>query len=138
MRYVVDTNILSALEGMPANKMVVEKIAIHQHEIALTSVNWHEIWYGYHRLPTSRRKDRVRNFLYRVEELALPILPYDEEAALWFAEERARLSLVGKTPAYADGQIAAITAVNNLILVTRNRADFRDFPSLHLENWFSD
>jgi tRNA(fMet)-specific endonuclease VapC len=45
-------------------------------------------------------------------------------------------SQAGQTPAYCDGQIAAIAAVNNLTLVTRNINDFQHFQDLKLENWF--
>ncbi|MFB1486507.1 MULTISPECIES: hypothetical protein [unclassified Thiocapsa] len=38
--------------------------------------------------------------------------------------------------AHADSQIAAIAAVNGLVLVTRNTEDFADFSSLIVENWF--
>lgn len=137
MKYVLDTNTISVLENVPYHPAIAQKINAHQHQIAITAVTWHELWYGYHRLPPSQRKERVRNFLHDVEQLQLPILPYDEAAALWFAEERARLSLRGQTPAYADGQIAAITAVNHLILVTRNIPDFTAFHTLPLENWFT-
>jgi tRNA(fMet)-specific endonuclease VapC len=44
---------------------------------------------------------------------------------------------MGKTPAYADGQIAAIAQVNNLTLVTNNVSDYADFADLKLENWFT-
>jgi tRNA(fMet)-specific endonuclease VapC len=60
------------------------------------------------------------------------------EAAEWFAEERARLSQIGRPPSYPDGQIAAIAATNDLILVTRNTTDFADFIDLQVENWFYD
>jgi tRNA(fMet)-specific endonuclease VapC len=53
-------------------------------------------------------------------------LDYTTEAADWHAHERARLSQVGQTPPYADGQIAAIAAVNHLV-VTRNVTDFERF-----------
>jgi predicted nucleic acid-binding protein len=52
-------------------------------------------------------------------------------------KERARLIPLGLTPSYADGQIAAIAKVNNLILVTRNVADYANFQDLAIENWFS-
>ncbi len=39
-------------------------------------------------------------------------------------------------PAYADGEIAAIAAANNLTLVTRNIDDFSEFKNLELDNWF--
>ncbi|NJK66777.1 MAG: type II toxin-antitoxin system VapC family toxin [Microcoleus sp. CSU_2_2] len=60
-----------------------------------------------------------------------------QEAAEWFAKERARLIPISLTPSYADGQIAAIAKVNNLILVTRNVADYANFQDLQIENWFS-
>ena len=66
----------------------------------------------------------------------MPILPYTSIAARWFATERARLVSRGLTPSYPDGQIAAIAATNNLILVTRNTSDVIYFDGLQLENWF--
>ena len=71
-----------------------------------------------------------------LEETKIPLLPYDANAAKWHAEERARLVTIGKTPSFADGQIAAIAKVNNLILVTNNVSDYADFLELKLENWF--
>ncbi len=44
---------------------------------------------------------------------------------------------IGKAPACADGQIAAIAYTNNLILVTNNVADFINFQNLTVENWYS-
>jgi len=64
-------------------------------------------------------------------------LPYDTATVEWFARERARLVAIGKTPAYADGQIAAVAQVNNLIVVTNNVKDYTDFQHLQLKNWFA-
>jgi tRNA(fMet)-specific endonuclease VapC len=46
------------------------------------------------------------------------------------------LSEIGLTPAFADGQIAAVASTNQLILVTRNLKDFINFRDLTIENWF--
>jgi tRNA(fMet)-specific endonuclease VapC len=43
---------------------------------------------------------------------------------------------MGKTPAFVDGQIAAIAYCNNLILITNNISDFDNFQGLKIENWF--
>ena len=63
------------------------------------------------------------------------VLPYCEEAAQWHAEERARLSGIGQTPSFVDGQIAAIAHIHGAILVTGNIADFQSFSGLGVENW---
>lgn len=66
----------------------------------------------------------------------LIILPFEQAAAEWFVQERARLKSTGQTCAYADGELAAIAAVNNLILVSRNTSDFACFQNLTVHNWF--
>ena len=65
----------------------------------------------------------------------MPVLPYEARAAEWHAAERARLMAAGKTPAFADGQIAAVAITNGLILVTGNRPDFADFADLQTMDW---
>ncbi len=87
--------------------------------------------------PLRESEELVEMFLEDVVKKNLPILPYDEQAARWHAMERARLSLQGKSPSFVDGQIAAITVSNGLILITRNVDDFKGFSGLRLENWHS-
>lgn len=53
----------------------------------------------------------------------------------WHARERARLAAQGRTPPFADGQIAAITRVNDLILVTSSTDDFEPFEGLRIVDW---
>jgi tRNA(fMet)-specific endonuclease VapC len=65
------------------------------------------------------------------------LLPYDSRAARWHAEERARLQAKGLTPAFVDGQIAAVAATNNLTLVTRNVSDYKRFRGLKIVSWHS-
>ena len=67
--------------------------------------------------------------------VSFPILDYDQRAADWHALERARLVASGRTPPFVDGQIAAIARVNELILVTSNKADFTGFRGLQVKTW---
>jgi tRNA(fMet)-specific endonuclease VapC len=108
----------------------------HQRELATSTVVWHELLYGAYRLPASRRRDDIERYLSDVVAATIPILPYDEVAAAWHAAERARLSLLGRVPPFADGQIAAIAAACDLVLVTRNLTDFTSFDGLRMEDWF--
>jgi tRNA(fMet)-specific endonuclease VapC len=77
----------------------------------------------------------IESFLEDVIRQNMVIFPYDERAAKWHAQERARLSAQGQMPPYVDGQIAAITKVNGLVLVTRNTTDFEMFSDLKVQNW---
>ena len=45
------------------------------------------------------------------------------------------LTALGRTPPFVDGQIAAISSVHDLVLVTDNIADFAGFTGLKTENW---
>lgn len=137
VRFLLDTNTLSEPLKLRSNPNVIDRFSRYQDEIAIASVTWHEIWFGCYRLPESRKRQRIEQYLREMIEPKVPILPYDAEAANWFALERARLVTIGKTPSSADGQIAAIAQVNRLILVTRDLSDYADFQNLRLENWFS-
>lgn len=80
----------------------------------------------------------IELYLHGLIQSNLLILTYNQDAAEWHAKQRACLTNIGKTPAFADGQIAAIAHINNLTLITRNADDFRDFFDLKIENWFLD
>jgi tRNA(fMet)-specific endonuclease VapC len=133
--YLLDTNTLSEAARSAPNPIVLARLQANAGHIAIGVTTWHELWFGLLRLPTSRKQEVVERFLLETAQ-KIPILPYEKRAAGWFAQERARLMQIGHPPSYADGQIAAVAAVNNLILVTRNTADFAHFAGLRLENWF--
>ena len=105
-------------------------------QFAIASISYHEVMMGYLRLPESRKRQEIEAYMQQSVEGVLEILPYDDTAARWHALERTRLMQAGKIPPYVDGQIAAIAATNNLILVTRNTKDFRYFQDLPIANWF--
>ncbi|MGA9381259.1 MAG: type II toxin-antitoxin system VapC family toxin [Phormidium sp.] len=135
--FLLDSNIISEpLRPIP-NANVIEMLQRHKDEIALATIVWHELIFGCNRLPESKKRQMIENYLRELEETKIPLLPYDANAAKWHAKERARLVTIGKTPSFADGQIAAIAKVNNLILVTNNVSDYADFLELQVENWFT-
>jgi tRNA(fMet)-specific endonuclease VapC len=111
-------------------------IASHHHEICTAAPILHEMRYGLARLPKGKRKQVLTGFFDSILDQLIDVLPYDREAALWHALERARLSRQGLTPPHIDGQIAGIAAVNGLTLITRNVNDFSNFADLKVENWF--
>ena len=133
--YLLDTNVVSEPLRPYPNQHILALLEQHQEELAISSIVWHELIFGAEQLPESSKRRAIEAYLYDVVAPSLPILPYDTMAATWHATERARLTGAGKTPAFVDGQIAAVAVVNDLTLVTANMPDFTHFDGLRVENW---
>lgn len=136
VRYLLDTNVLSEPVVARPNPFVLNRIKAHGTALAISAITWQEVLYGMLLLPAGKRRDQIEDYLFRRIRPALPIIGFDERAARWQAEQRARLRQAGRSPSYPDSQIAAIAAVNELVLVTRNVEDFAGFHGLQIENWF--
>lgn len=136
LTYLLDTNVVSEPLCPAPDQHILERLQQHEAEIAIATIVWHELLYGTHRLPLSAKRTAIEEYLNDVVAPTFPILPYDTQAAQWHAAERARLVGLGQTPPFADGQIAAIAQVNDLILVTANTADFSMYQDIQVENWF--
>ncbi len=138
MSFLLDSTILSELTKTEANVGVMRELARHRAICATTTVVMHELAYGVARLPDGGRKTRLRDFIDGLMDCGMTILPYDLDAALWHANERARLEAAGLTPPFRDGQIAAVAASRKLTLVSRNLADFQHFHGLSSASWFTE
>jgi tRNA(fMet)-specific endonuclease VapC len=129
------TNVLSEAAKTLPDRHVMTMLERHQDELTTAAPVWHELRFGCLRLPISRKRKMIEAYLEDVVWKNLDILPYDEQAVGQHAEERARLAAQGHSLSFVDGQIAAISKVNGLILVTRNTADFAKFEDLEVRNW---
>ena len=107
----------------------------HAGETAIPAPVWHELRFGFARLPRSKRRDAVERYIEDVVRASFPVVDYDQDAADWHALERARLAALGVTPPFVDGQIAAIAYVNDMILVTGNTRDFEGFRDIEVRSW---
>jgi tRNA(fMet)-specific endonuclease VapC len=136
LRYLLDTNVISEPLRPTPNVGVLSRLHVHQAELAIPALVWHELRFGCERLPQSAKRTAIEADLDQVIATSVPILPYDDRAAAWHAVERARLVVAGQTPPFVDGQIAAIAQTNDLVLVTRNVQDFAGFDGLQMEDWF--
>lgn len=134
-RFLLDTNVVSEPLRPQPSAGVMRRLREHEGEMAIPALVWHELRFGCARLARSRRREAIERYLDEVVGVSLPILDYDRRTAEWHALERARLVEAGRTPPFVDGQIAAIACVNDLILVTSNKADFQDFKGLHVRSW---
>ncbi|MDB4917601.1 MAG: PilT protein domain protein [Gemmatimonadetes bacterium] len=135
MRYLLDTNIVSAPIARRPDPNIVQHLEERGLECAIAAPVWHELTYGCRRLPRSRRRSALETYLNDVVHASFPILPYDETAATWHGLERARLEALGRPAPYVDAQIAAIAHTNTLVLVTVNTKDFAAYSDLEVENW---
>lgn len=134
-RHLLDTDIVSEPLRPAPNAKVLACLKRHQDQLAIASVVWHELWLGCRRLPTSAKRTAIERYLNEVVAVSMSILPYDQAAAEWHAGERARLTALGKTPPFVDGQIIAVARVNDLILVTLNPTDYVGFADVKVEDW---
>ena len=134
-RFLLDTNIVSEPLRPAPDPAILTNLREHQSEVAIAAIVWHELWFGCLRLPPSAKREAIEHYLRRVVGPTIPILAYDGRAAEWHSAERARLTSLGRTPAFADGQIAATARTNNLVLVTRNMDDFALFEGLQITPW---
>lgn len=115
IKFLLDTNIISESIKLQPNPIFLEHFRQNLEKSAIASVTWHELLYGLYRLPKSRRKQTLSDYLIQIIQEKMVILPYCDAAAEWFAAERARLTAFGQMPSYPDGQIAAIAQVNQRI-----------------------
>jgi tRNA(fMet)-specific endonuclease VapC len=138
LRYLLDTNILSEPLRLRPNPHVMARLRRHDKELTTATTVLHELLFGCYRLPASKKRETIEQYLNHIIQSNITFLPYDANAATWHASERARLIALGQTPPFSDGQIAAIAKTNSLILVTRNISDYQNFTDLQVENWYDN
>ena len=134
-KFLLDTSTVSAAMWKVPDPAVLAKLGEHGGECAICAPVWHELQYGVRRLPRGKRRSVLESFLRDVVYPTLPILPYDERAAQWHAEERARLEKLGRVTPFVDAQVAAVAMTNGIPVITANLADFAPFKGLGLQNW---
>ena len=114
LTYLLDTTIISEPLRPVPNATILAYMSA-------TKLFGTSLWFKCSRLPVSARRTAIEIYLTTVVAPAIPILAYAQRAAEWHAIERTRLVGIGKTPLFADGQIAATAVVNDLMLITLNR-----------------
>lgn len=138
MKYLLDTNVLSEPLKRQPHQNVMKRLEKYQKDIVTAAIVIHELYYGWSKLPEgSKKKKTIKTYLDNVIIPSIPSYPYDNSAAKCHAIERARQKAIGRPMPFVDGQIAAIAAVNNFTLVTRNLTDFKSYSDLKIVNWHS-
>lgn len=129
MRYLLDTNAISALLKNTSPSLNRRVRACQVTDIGLSTVVAHELFYG------AFKSRRQQPNLQRVEQIGFPVVPLDWAAARAAGAIRAVLAQEGQPIGPYDTLIAGQALSRNLVLVTSNTKEFDRVPNLVVENW---
>ncbi len=124
---LLDTNVLSELmRAKPAPEVLAWIDAQSSDELFTSSITVAEILYGVARMADGKRKEGLLQLatLMFEEDFAGRILPFDTDAAVHYASLAAESEAKGTVVDMADAQIAAIAAVHDARVATRNVRHF--------------
>ena len=137
MRIILDTNVISE-EMKPTPDPVMHRWLQRQPlaTIYTTAVSLAELMQGIAVLPDGRRKQDLQVAARRVLGL-LPqrILPFDETAAVEFAEIVAERRRLGVPMGTMDAQIAGIARSRGMAVATRDAGDFANSGVTIINPW---
>lgn len=91
-----------------------------------------ELYFG------AQASQRVRHNAEQIEQLDMPILPFDAADARAAAEVRADLKRKGTPIGPYDTLIAGQALARGLIVVTGNRREFERVAGLRVEDWTAE
>ena len=133
-RYLLDTNILSALIKQPAGVAARKLAALDDEKTCCTSlIVACELLYGTHKKGSAALKARVDQLLDTIT-----VLPLEENIIVHYAEIRVELERMGQPIGSNDLRIAAHARSQGLIVVTANPGEFSRVPGLIVENWLAN
>ncbi len=129
--YVLDTDTCIYMLNGRADAITARLRTLTPADVTTTAVTAAELRYG------ARHSGRPEANLVRAETFLTPLLrlPFDDEAAVHFAEIRQDLVARGQPIGVMDLLIAAITRSRDGTLVTNNIREFSRVPGLEVENW---
>jgi predicted nucleic acid-binding protein len=136
MRYLLDTNIVSnVVKPEPSPALMTWLEAQADEDLYLASLTIAEIKRGILEKPKGRKRHALDAWFNGPEGpqalFAGRILPFDERAALHWAELMAQGKTRGRPRSGLDMIIAAIAQTNGCIVVTANERDFADIEVLN-------
>ena len=132
MLHMLDTDTVSYLIKGKSPAIEARLAALVPSTVCVSVMTRAELQYGLKRLPADHRLHlAVRQFLKIVR-----ILPWDTDAADWYAEIRHQLVSTGQPVGEMDMMIAAHALSAGAVLVTNNSRHYARIEApLILENW---
>jgi tRNA(fMet)-specific endonuclease VapC len=133
MKYLLDTNIVSALYKFPTSSVAERVAGLAVGELGTSIIVAAELRFGYVKLASPRLERLIEETLASFE-----IAPWESPADFAYAEIRAHLERTGKKIGQNDMLIAAHAMALDVTLVTHNMGEFSRVPGLEIENWLQD
>jgi predicted nucleic acid-binding protein len=136
--FLLDTNVVSEwVKPRPEPGVVTWLAEIDEDRVFLSVITFGELRHGIDRLPPSRRRSRLDDWLR--SDLALRfegrVLPVDVAVAEAWGVIVARRERTGQPIGSVDALIAATAEAHGLTLVTRNARDFRSSVKQVFDPW---
>jgi tRNA(fMet)-specific endonuclease VapC len=138
MKCLVDTNVISELSaGRPNAKVVAWIDALDPDAVYLSVLTVGAIRKGIEKLPASRRKDSMRQWLESdlLVRFDGRIIPISVETMLAWGQLAGRLERAGKPMGAIDSLIAATALQGQYVLATRNAGDFEQTGLTVVNPW---
>lgn len=129
---MLDTDIASYLLKGRAPGVEARLRGMRPGDLCISVMTRAEIQFGLQRLAPEHRLHIAVQQLFRM----IRVLPWDAEAADWFARLRHQLDTIGQPIGLFDLMIAAHALATGATLVTNNERHFRRLRApLLVENW---
>jgi predicted nucleic acid-binding protein len=125
VNYLVDTNVFSELVKARPDPKVIGWLRENESALYVSTITIGEIRRGIERLPSGRRKTHLRAWLVALcDSMKGRILSFNTSTAHVWGQLKAKWDAAGVVIPSLDSQIAATAHRRQLIVVTRNIADF--------------
>jgi predicted nucleic acid-binding protein len=121
--YLVDANVLGEPTRPAPNPTVVQWLRRHERELVIDPIVLGELRFGILLLPRGKKRTALERWFDEGVE-RLQCLPWEAETGLRWAVLLAGLRAAGKAMPIKDSLIAATALQHDLVVATRNTADF--------------
>ena len=135
---IVDTNVISEIMGPNPDYHVVSWMDnLRKNDVGITAISVAEILYGIGSLPDGKKKHRLLEAATTMfdEYFFSRIYPFDQLAAIEYADVVLHRDRIGTPMSMPDAQIAAICIVSGAEFATRNTKDFENTGLVLINPW---